>query len=396
VSEVPTQPLAGAVVVSIEQAVAAPLATRHLADLGARVIKVERPDGGDFARRYDSTVRGLSAYFVWANRSKESITLNLKDQRAREILRSLTDRADVYVQNLAPGLAESWGLSGAELRRSRPALVTCDISGYGVGGPMANRKAYDLMIQAEVGFLDVTGTPEERSKAGISIADIAAAMYAYSGILGALYLQSRTGIGSCLEVSLLDSLAEWMSMPLYYSHYGGQPPLRTGASHATIAPYGPFLLAAGGPLLIGIQNEAEWNRFCGDVLTLPDLFLDKRFATNAKRVENSAKLRSLIEGVLTTLTEEEAVRRLTDAKIAYGHVSSIGEMWEHPQLRNRNRYMEVESPAGQIEMLRPPVAFSEEPMCGPIPGLGDDTEAILEEIGVTASERDELRNAGVC
>jgi itaconate CoA-transferase len=388
-------PLDGITVVSIEQAVAAPLATRHLADLGARVIKVERPDGGDFARRYDTAVNGLSAYFVWANRSKESITLNLKDERARDVVHRLVARADVFVQNLAPSGAEAWGLGGAALRERHPSLVVCEISGYGVGGPLAERKAYDLLVQAEAGFLAVTGTPDEGVKAGISIADIAAGMYTYSGILGALFARTRTGEGSLLAVSLLDALAEWMSMPLYYDHYSGQFPRRTGARHATIAPYGPFATASGGPILLGVQNEREWRRLCEDVIGRPDLFDQPRFSTNPARVEHIEELESVIEAAFAAASHEELAQRLDDASIAYARVSSLPEVWDHPQLRARERFVEIDSPAGSLEVLRPPAEPPGGARFGPVPTLGADTDAVLAWLGIGSDVVKEWHAEGV-
>jgi itaconate CoA-transferase len=388
-------PLDDITVISLEQAVAAPLATRHLADLGARVIKVERPDGGDFARRYDTAVNGLSAYFVWANRSKESITLNLKDERARDVVHRLVARADVFVQNLAPGGADAWGLGGAALQERHPSLIVCEISGYGVGGPLAQRKAYDLLVQAEAGFLAVTGTPEERVKAGISIADIAAGMYAYSGILGALFARTRTGGGSLLSVSLLDALAEWMSMPLYYDHYSGRSPLRTGARHATIAPYGPYSTASGGPILLGVQNEREWRRLCEDVVGRPDLIDDPRFATNPARVEHVDELEGVIEAAFATASHEELAQRLDFAGIAFARVSSLPDVWAHPQLRERERFVEIESPAGPLEVLRPPAEPPGGASFGPVPALGGDTDRVLAWLGIGSDLLNEWRAEGV-
>jgi itaconate CoA-transferase len=388
-------PLDGITVVSIEQAVAAPLATRHLADLGARVIKVERPDGGDFARQYDTSVNGLSAYFVWANRSKESITLNLKDERAREVAHALVARADVFVQNLAPGGADGWGLGGAALRERHPSLVVCEISGYGVGGPWADRKAYDLLVQAESGFLTVTGTPEEVAKAGISIADIAAGMYCYSGILGALLARSRTGEGSLLSVSLLDALAEWMSMPLYYDHYSGRSPRRTGARHATIAPYGPYATASGGPILLGVQNEREWRRLCEEVIGRPDLVDDPRYATNPSRVEHIEELERVIGGAFATASHQELAQRLDDAGIAYARVSSLPDVWDHPQLRARGRFVQIDSPAGSLEVLRPPAEPPGGARFGPVPALGADTDTVLAWLGIGSDVVKEWRAEGV-
>ena len=388
-------PLEGITVVALEQAVAAPFATRQLADLGARVIKVERPGAGDFARHYDATVRGLSAYFVWLNRSKESLTLDLKHPAAGEILRRLLADADVFVQNLAPGAAERLGLGASQLTAEYPRLIVCDISGYGASGPYRDKKAYDLLIQCETGVVSVTGTPDAPAKVGISVADIAAGMYAYSGILAALYQREQTGAGAALEVALFDALAEWMSHPLYYAAYGGSAPPRAGASHATIAPYGPFATGDGRQVQLGIQNEREWARFCSDVIARPELADDPRFATNAARVAHRAALQVMIEEAFSGLTAEEVTQRLDRAQIASARMSTPHDLWEHPQLAARERWQEVGSPAGPLRMLLPPVTLrGVEPRMDPIPDVGEQTAHILAEIGYSEEQIAALRAEG--
>lgn len=372
-------PLEGITVVSLEQAIAAPFATRQLADLGARVIKVERPEGGDFARSYDHRVSGLSSHFVWCNRSKESIAIDLKSDRGLMIVRALIARADVFVQNLAPGATERLGLDFASLHHQHPRLIVCDISGYGLTGPDRDRKAYDLLIQAESGFLSVTGTPDEPVKAGCSIADIAAAMYAYTNVLAALIERTRTGKGKHIDISMLESMAEWMGFPMYYGYRGASPPPRVGASHATIAPYGPFR-TADGEVLIGIQNEREWQAFCDQVLRCPDVALDPRFLTNPLRIANRDALGDVIRGVLHELSTSEVVARLDEARIANARINDVADLWSHPQLKARNRWAEVATPVGGVPALLPPgmgVA-----RMGAVPALGEHTEAILAELGM--------------
>jgi crotonobetainyl-CoA:carnitine CoA-transferase CaiB-like acyl-CoA transferase len=384
-------PLEGITVVSLEQAVAAPFATRQLADLGARVIKVERPGVGDFARRYDETVRGMSSHFVWLNRSKESLTLNLKHPRAREVLDRLLSEADVFVQNLAPGAAERLGFGAEELRERHPRLVVCGISGYGSSGPYRDKKAYDLLVQCETGLVSITGTEETPSKVGISIADIAAGMYAYSGILTALYHRERTGEGDAFEVSMLEALGEWMGYPAYFTAYGGKPPPRTGASHAAIAPYGPFE-CADGVVFLGIQNEREWERFCENVLERPGMAHDQRFDTNSKRVENGEELNEAIEVAFKNLTADEAISRLEGAKIANARLRTVQEFLDHPQLEARGRWREVDSPVGPLRALLPPVTTrSYEAAMRPIPEVGQHTDTILEELRLLPSEISSLR-----
>jgi itaconate CoA-transferase len=380
-----SHPLDGVTVVAVEQAVAAPFATRQLADLGARVIKIERPDGGDFARSYDTTVRGLSSYFVWLNRSKESLTLDLKRPEARDIMSRLLDRADVFVENLAPGAAGRLGLDPVTLTSRYPRLVACSVSGYGASGPYASRKAYDLLVQSEVGLISLTGTEAHPSKVGISVADIAAGMYAYSGILTALLTRAASGLGSALRVSLFDALAEWMSAPAYYTAYGGSPPRRTGAHHASIAPYGPYETAGDGAVYLAIQNAREWARFCRDVLRRPDVEQDERFRTNADRVRNRQALDAVVAAVLGRLRADETVARLEAAGIANARLGSMQDLLEHPQLRARDRWREIDSPAGPLRALLPPVDMSGvAPPMGAVPALGQHTEAILDELGFGA------------
>ena len=377
--------LTGITVVSVEQAVAAPFATRQLADLGARVIKVERPEG-DFARAYDRAVRGWSSHFVWLNRSKESVVLDLKTSRGREALSRLLQRADVFVQNLSPGALDRLGFAPEEVSRRHPQLVVCSISGYGSTGPYRDRKAYDLLIQAESGLLSITGTPEEPVKVGISVADIAAGMYALSGILAALYRRERTGRGALLEVSLLDSLAEWMGYPLYYTAYGGHPPARTGAHHATIAPYGPFP-TADGVVFLAVQNDREWERFCREVLQRPELARDPRFATNPDRVRHRPALEALIRETFRGLSTAQLTQRLEAADVAYGELRTVQGLLEHPQLAARDRWRRVDSPVGPLLALLPPFSVpAEEPLLGPVPRLGEHTESVLREIGMEPEE----------
>ena len=387
-------PLEGVTVVSLEQAVAAPFATRQIADMGARVIKVERPEVGDFARGYDRTVKGLSSHFVWLNRSKESLTLDLKQDGAREVLGRLVERADVFVQNLAPGAAGRLGFGAVELRQRHPRLISCDISGYGSSGPYRDKKAYDLLVQCEAGLVSITGTPETPSKVGVSIADIACGMYAYSGILAALLRRERTGEGATLEVSLFEALAEWMGFPAYYAMYGGKEPPRTGASHAAIAPYGPFACSDGETIFLGIQNEREWERFCEAVLQRPALAEDERFGSNSERVENVGALRREIEDVLGQLTSEEALERLDAAKIANARMRNVGGFLDHPQLEARNRWREVGSPVGPLRALLPPATMDgAEPVLDPVPSVGEHTASILSELGYDDDTVTDLRQA---
>jgi itaconate CoA-transferase len=370
-------PLDGLLVVALEQAVAVPFATRQLADLGARVIKIERAGAGDFARGYDTSVLGQASYFVWLNRGKESVELDVKNPVGREAMAALLARADVFVQNLAPGAAERLGLDAAGLLARHPRLICCSVSGYGPDGPYAGKKAYDLLVQCEAGLLSVTGTPETPCKAGISVADIAAGMYAYTGVLTALYERERTGRGSRFTVSLLDALGEWMTQPYLYTVYGGQEPRRTGARHASISPYGPYQ-AGGGEVFIGLQNEREWAVLCDKVLARSDLITDERFATNPDRVKHDGELTAIIEDVLASMTPDEVVARLDAAGIASARLRTPAEFAAHPQLTHRWR--EADTPGGPVRTLLPPVTVpGREAAMGAVPARGQHTEAVLAE-----------------
>lgn len=387
-------PLEGITVVALEQAVAAPFASRQLADLGARVIKIERTDGGDFARSYDQTVHGMSSHFVWLNRSKESITLDLKQTEAQEILRRLLSHADVFIHNLAPGAVERMGSGAVHLRHAYPRLIICQISGYGASGPYQHKKAYDLLVQCETGVLSVTGTPDHPSKVGISIADISAGMYAYTGVLTALYQRERTGEGASFEVSLFESLGECMGHPAYFTAYGGTAPPRTGSHHATIAPYGPFATGGGQVVFLGLQNEREWVRFCESVLNRPDLANEERFDSNQGRVQHRVELESIIAETFSRLSAEEVLARLDAAEIANAQQRTPQEFWDHPQLAARNRWREVDSPVGMLRALLPPVTMDGvEPRMARIPAVGEETEGILEWLGYDAEQRAALRAA---
>ena len=375
-------PLDGITVVSLEHAIAAPFCTRQLADLGARVIKVERPGVGDFARAYDSRVKGQASHFVWTNRSKESLTLDLKQPAALAALKELLAKADVLVQNLAPGAAARMGLSFEALRQEHPQLIVCDISGYGDDGPYRDKKAYDLLIQSEAGMLSITGTPDEPSKAGNSMADIAAGMYAYTSILAALLQRQKTGEGSHIDVSMLESLAEWMGYPLYYAFDGASPPPRTAASHASIYPYGPFQAGDGGTVMLGLQNEREWKLFCDVVLQDAALATDPRFDSNARRNENRAALKAIILAAFAELSTAQVVARLDEAQIANARMNSMAEVWAHPQLKARERWQTVGSPAGDIPALLPPGRNSSfDYRMDAVPAVGQHTDAILRELG---------------
>jgi itaconate CoA-transferase len=388
-------PLFGITVVSLEQAVAAPFASRQLADLGARVIKIERPKVGDFARDYDQSVRGQSAYFVWLNRSKESLTLDVKHPEAAEILSRLVERADVFIQNLAPGAAKRLGLSAETLHARHPRLVVCDISGYGDSGPYATKKAYDLLVQSEAGVLSVTGTDEAPSKVGISITDIGTGLHAYAAILAALYERERTGRGRRIEVTMFEAMVEWMNHPLYYTHFGGRAPKRSGPDHATIVPYGRFRAGDGKHVMFGIQNEREWASFCKSVLEQPQLATDVRYDNNTKRTAARSEVVGLIERVFSTLTAEQVVERLDRAGIANARLNSPEEVWNHPQLAARKRWREVDSPAGMIPAVLPPASFGGvEPRMEAVPRIGEHTDAILEELGYATEERARLKAAG--
>jgi len=387
------RPLTGITVVTLEHAIAAPFATRQLADLGARVIKVERPGVGDFARGYDERVRGLASHFVWTNRSKESLTLDVKHPEAQVILHRLVlEQADIVVQNLAPGAAARLGLSYEALAPKKPELIVCDISGYGSNGPYRDKKAYDLLIQSEAGFLSVTGTEDEPSKAGPSIADIAAGMYAYSSILAALLQRERTGRGQHLDISMLESLVEWMNYPLYYAFEGAPPPSRTGASHATIYPYGPFPAGDGRTVMLGLQNEREWAGFCKIVLQQPELANDARFATNSKRSAARKELRDIIVRAFAGLTADQVVERLDAAAIANAQVNDMHAVWKHAQLKSRNRWREVDTPAGHVPALLPPGSWEEgDPRMDPVPGLGQHSASILAQLGYSNEQVAQLR-----
>ena len=375
-------PLQNITVVSLEQAVAAPFATRQLADLGARVIKIERPGAGDFARAYDRTVLGQSSHFIWLNRSKESLTLDVKHADAKTVLQKLIEKADVFVQNLVPGAAERLGLGSGTLRGQHPRLVICNISGYGPDGPYSLKKAYDLLVQCETGMVSVTGTPETPSKAGISIADIAAGMYAYSGILTALYRRERTGEGAAFDVSMFEALGEWMGYPAYFTHYGGKAPPRTGAGHATIHPYGPFETGDGKAVFFGIQNEREWANFCSTTLERPELTDDPRFDSTSHRDAHRQELTEIIFAVFSQLTSEQVLERLDAAQIANARLNDMQSFWDHPQLKARNRWREIGSPKGRVQALIPPVSLDgEEPRMDAIPAVGQHTQTILSELG---------------
>jgi len=389
------RPLDGITVLSFEQAIAAPFATRHLAEAGARVIKVERPGEGDFARAYDRRVNGLSSHFVWVNRSKQSLTLDIKSKAAEGILARLIERADVLVQNLAPGAAERVGLSADALRARHPRLIVCNISGYGGDGPYRDKKAYDLLIQAEAGVLSVTGSPDEPAKTGIPVADIAAGMYAYASILNALLLRERTGCGSALDISMLESLTEWMGFPLLYAYAGASAPPRAGAAHPTIYPYGPFTAGDGHVVVLGLQNEREWAIFCNQVLAQPALATDARFDGAGKRSERRAELKKIIEASFSALTAEQVVARLDVAKIGNARMNDAAQLWAHPQLAARGAWVTVGSSVGRIKTLAPAAKTDGyAPKLEAIPAVGEHTDAILDEIGFSASEVAALRASG--
>jgi itaconate CoA-transferase len=393
------RPLDGITVVTLEHAIAAPFCTRQLADLGARVIKVERPGSGDFARAYDERVNGMASHFVWTNRSKESLSLDLKHPEAQNVLEQLLEEADVLVQNLAPGAAARLGLSFQALHEKHPRLVVCDISGYGDDpehpGPYRHKKAYDLLIQSESGFVSVTGSEDGPAKAGCSIADIAAGMYAYSSILAALLQRGKTGKGSRIDVSMLESMVEWMSFPLYYAYDGAPPPPRSGAAHATIFPYGPFAAADGKAVMLGVQNEREWDKFCKVVLQQPALLADERFTSNSRRVGNRNALSEVIAHVFRALTAEQVVQRLDEAQIANARVNDMHDVWMHPQLQARDRWTLIDTPMGSVPAMLPPGktnAFS--PRMDPVPRVGEHSESILREFGWSPTDVARLRQIG--
>jgi itaconate CoA-transferase len=389
-------PLSGCTVVALEQAVAAPFATRQLADLGARVIKIERPGAGDFARGYDTTVKGLCSHFVWLNRSKESLTLDLKRPEARQVLKTLLAASDIFIHNLGPGAVDRLGFDAGTLRRECPRLIICQVTGYGTDGPYRDRKAYDLLVQSETAVLSITGTQETPSKVGISIADIAGGMYAYAGLLTALFTRAQTGQGAALEVSLFDALGEWMGYPLYYATYGGAAPPRTGASHATIAPYGPFAAGDGKIVYLAIQNQREWTRFCGDVLESPGLADDARFATNSSRIEHRAELERIVLERFAPLSSDELIARLERAQIATSRMNTVEEFAGHAQLVDRGRWSTVGSPAGPLRALLPPVIMEGvEPVMNPVPAVGEHTDAILRELGIDDETIAAWRHSGM-
>jgi itaconate CoA-transferase len=389
------RPLDGITVVSLEHAIAAPFCTRQLADLGARVIKVERPGGGDFARAYDKQVKGLSSHFVWVNRSKESLTLDLKQPAALATLKTLLKTADVLVQNLAPGAAARMGLTAELLQKDNPRLIMCDISGYGNNGSYRDKKAYDLLIQSEAGFLSVTGTPDSPSKAGNSIADIAAGMYAYTNILAALLQRGKTGKGSVIDVSMLESLSEWMSFPMYYAFEGAEPPPRNGASHATIYPYGPFKAGDGGTVMLGLQNEREWVQFCELVLENPALASDERFDKNFKRNEKRTELLAIIDTCFSQLSTEQVISKLEQAQIANARLNDMKGLWNHQQLKDRERWIEIDTPVGSIPALLPPgLNNSYQYRMDAIPAVGEHTDSILRELGIAEDKITEMRSSG--
>ncbi|GAB2458727.1 CaiB/BaiF CoA-transferase family protein [Comamonas humi] len=378
----PIRPLQGITVLALEHAVAAPFASRQLADLGARVIKIERPGAGDFARGYDSTVLGQSSFFVWANRGKESLALDLKQPESLPVLHALLARCDVLVQNLAPGATARLGLDFDSLHAQYPRLIVCDVSGYGEGGPHSDKKAYDLLIQAASGLISVTGTPEAPARTGISIADISAGMYAYSGILSALLQRGHTGQGLRVEVTMLEALTEWMSYPLNFSHYGGQAPVRSGLTHPTIAPYGEYCAGDGKSVIFGLQNDREWADFCRAVLERPDLIDDPRFARNTLRVQHRTELDAIITQCLAPLTREQVLQRLDAGGIANAPLAEPQDVWNHPQFEARQRWREVATPQGPIQALLPPATLGgSEAAMGAVPALGEHTGAILRELG---------------
>jgi itaconate CoA-transferase len=389
------RPLEGITVVALEQVIAGPFATRQLADLGARVIKIERPGVGDAARAYDRTVKGLSSHFVWTNRSKESLALDVKHPGAKSVLSRLLEKADVFVQNLAPGAAERLGLGACELRERHPRLIWCGISGYGPAGPYAAKKAYDLLVQCEAGLLSVTGSAEAPAKAGIPVADIAAGMYAFSSILAALIRRGKTGEGASLDITMFEALGEWMGFPAYFTAYGGSAPARSGAYHATIVPYGPFYAGDGGTVFLSVQNEREFARFCDSVLGNAGLAADPRFSSGPARLQHREALHAEIDRVFSRLTAAQVVERLEAADIANARLNTLEEFWRHPQLEARRRWATVGSPAGDLAMLKPPFNLEGvDARMDPIPGVGEHTTRILGELGFTSSEVERLRREG--
>ena len=390
------RPLEGITVVALEHVIAGPFCTRQLADLGARVIKIERPGGGDPTRAYDDRVGGLSSHFVWTNRSKESIALNLKQSKGVEIVRKLLQGADVLLQNLAPGAAERMGFSYEQLKEHYPKLIVCDISGYGSSGPYRDKKAYDLLIQAESGLLSVTGSDDEPAKAGCSIVDISAGMYAFSNILAAIIRRHKTGTGCCIDISMLETMTEWMSFPMYYAYQGAEPPARAGASHATIYPYGPFPVGDGNSVMLGLQNEREWAIFCDQVLQQPELKVDVRFSSNARRSEARSELRSIIVEVFSKMTLTTVTQRLDAARIGNASMNSMEQVWNHAQLAARDRWRFVDSPNGPVKAMLPPGAPEEfSSRMDPIPESGEHSKEILTELGYSNEDIEELEKSRV-
>ena len=389
------RPLEGITVIALEQVIAGPFATRQLAELGARVIKIERPRGGDSARAYDTTVKGLSSHFVWVNRSKESLTLDVKQPHAKAILARLLEKADVFLHNLAPGAVERLGLGASELRKKHPSLIWCGISGYGPAGPYASKKAYDLLVQCEAGLLSVTGSADAPAKSGIPAADIAAGMYAFSSILAALVRRGRSGEGATIDVTMLEALGEWMGFPALFAAYGGSAPPRSGAHHATIVPYGPFKAGDGQTVFLSVQNEREYAAFCDRVLKKGELKSDARFATGPARFKNREAMHREIDGVFSKLGTAEIIERLEAADIANARLNDMAGFWNHPQLAARGRWAKVASPGGELDLLKPPFNLSGfEPRLDPVPALGEHTSTILAELGFAEREIEELRNAG--
>ena len=388
-------PLDGIKVIALEHAIAAPFATRQLADLGARVIKIERPGKGDFARSYDTRARGMSSHFVWTNRSKESLTLDLKSPEGMDVLSKLIEGADVLVQNLAPGAADRMGLGFETLHEIHSELIVCNISGYGPDGPETNRKAYDLLVQAEAGFLSITGTDAKPSKAGISVADIAAGMYAYTNILAALLQRGKTGLGIEINISMLEALAEWIGYPMYYATDGAEPPARAGAAHATIFPYGPFMAGDGKEVMFGLQNDREWAVFCRDILDAPALETDPRFESNHARAANKLDLTAIIMAAFSEWNAEEVIVRLTAAGIANARMNDMAGLWAHPQIRARDRWREVSTPIGPMPALLPPGGIGAEPRMDAIPAMGEHSRAILEELGIDSARIEALSKARI-
>lgn len=389
------RPLDGLLVVSVEQAVAAPFATRQLAELGARVIKIERPDGGDFARHYDRSVRGMASHFVWLNRSKESLALDLKSAAGGQVVERLVARADVFVQNLGPGAATRLGLGAKQLVARHPRLVAVDLSGYGSTGPYRDKRAYDLLVQSEGGMVSVTGTADDPAKVGVPAADIAAGMYVLTAVLSALLRRERGGPGAALEIAMLDAVAEWMGHPLYHAMHTGEQPRRMGLSHASIAPYDRFPTADGQHVLIGVQNNREWRRLATDLLGRPELATDPAFATNVARTANRAAVDGVVAEATARLTARELVERLDAVGVASARLNDVTDVVDHPQLTARDRWREVDSPVGPLPALLPPVTFeSDPPRWDPIPALGQHTDAVLTELGYSATEIADLRAAG--